>query len=121
MIIYKTLYNLEKNNFDYSDNCVLKLSYFIINKTVQIKKELMSRLKSKVRENYQTNDNNTDFFRTMTEELNVINSIVSFKTKEYYIINPPTNLKQLSGLYTDSYNNLTKSLGDNIKRKIIIK
>jgi hypothetical protein len=76
----------------------------------------LSRIKSKVREEYDSNYNNTEFFRQMTDELNVINSIISYKTKENYLIQPPSEINEMNRLYLESFNNLCKSLGENIKR-----
>ena len=113
----KNLIDLDNNSFE-SDNSVIKLTYLIINKILKIKQEIFCRLRNIIREDY-TSNNNAGFFKSITDELNVINSIVSFKTKENYLINPPTDIKQLSLLYTNSFNNLQQSLGDNIRRKII--
>lgn len=114
-VCLKSIEALKNNPFAYSDNSVLLLIYFLTNKTLSTKKDFFSRIKHRVKENYQTDANNTEFYRTMAEELNVINSLVSFKTKELFLVEPPSNMKQLYKLYDDSYQNLQKSLGENIK------
>jgi len=113
---YNVISQLKENPLSSSENGILKLLYFIINKNELLKRDFLSRIKSKVREEYDSNYNNTEFFKQMTDELNVINSIISFKTKENYLIQPPSDINEMNRLYLESFNNLCKSLGENIKR-----
>jgi len=113
---YNVISQLKENPLSSSENGILKLLYFIINKNELLKRDFLSRIKSKVREEYDSNYNNTEFFKQMTDELNVINSIISFKTNENYLIQPPSDINEMNRLYLESFNNLCKSLGENIKR-----
>lgn len=116
MVTYNSISLLKVNPLSNSENGIIKLLYFIINKNEFLKSDFFSRIKSKVREEYETNYNNTEFFKQMTDELNVINSIISFKTKENYLMQPPSNINEMNRLYLESFHNLRKSLGENIKR-----
>ena len=112
---------LENYSLFDSEKNIIKLLYFTVVKFKIIKQEVFSKIKkiNNLKNENQT-ENNDNYFKSMTEELTVINSIVSFKTKENNELTdmiPPTNLRDLTVFYTKSFNNLQKSLGDKIKRK----